>query len=106
MIEILLVVGVGLGLSILAVDGRNLWRDGVRERDEARDRVAEAERLGRLAAVRGRMKQIEVDAGLGPVAPAQADEYDLLILEERVLEADELGDPSAVDRQPSRRSFP
>ncbi len=62
--------------------------------DEMRRRRQEqkaAVRAGQLRAVRSRMAQIEAELGSGrPLLPAVEDEYDLLVLEERVLVADEV----------------
>lgn len=54
---------------------------------EELDRRKEEDRRRKLSAVRIRMRQLE---GRGRLLPEFADEYDQLVLEERLLEANEL----------------
>lgn len=86
MVELLLVVGSALGLSLFAAEGA----EAVRARAGEREAEREKERGVRLLAVRTRMAMLEYDAGAGGVHPKLADEYDRLVLEERILEADEI----------------
>jgi len=106
-VELLLAAGAFLGLGLFASEGASLLRTFRTEREKGRAEEEERLRREQLDRVRTHMRQIE-EAGRSGFAldPQVIDDYDRLLLEERVLEADDLGplDPAQVDRPlPVRR---
>lgn len=93
MVELLLVVGSALALSLAASETRTAYRQWTTERETERRARAEAERQAKLRQVRARIELIEAAMGAGEVNQETVDEYDVLLLVERTLEADELLPP-------------
>lgn len=83
MIELLAFLSF-VAVSAVAADRGRAVASIVREE---LDRRKEEDRRRKLSAVRMRMRQLE---GRGRLLPEFADEYDQLVLEERLLEANEL----------------